>query len=73
MNWATSKKIVWGCDGDPDKAAIEAFKNFQFSEDLQEGYGFKPITEDDKANIFGLNLANMMGIEPVKREKVIIK
>jgi len=73
MNWATSKKIVWGCDGDPDKEAIEAFKNFQFSEDLQEGYGFKPITEDDKANIFGLNLANMMGIEPVKREKVIIK
>jgi predicted TIM-barrel fold metal-dependent hydrolase len=70
LNWATSDKIIWGCDGDPDKEAIEAFKKFQFPEDLQEGYGFKPITEDDKAKIFGLNLARLLGIEPTKRAKV---
>ena len=73
MLWCTSDKICWGCDGEPDKDSIEAFKRFQFTEELQEGYGFKPITEEDKAKIFGLNIAKLMGIEPTKREKVFKK
>jgi len=70
INWATVDKIIWGCDGYPDIKSIEAFKEFQFSEDLQEGYGFKPLTEEDKAKIFGLNLARILDIEPTKRKKV---
>ena len=70
INWCTTDKIIWGCDGDPVPEVIEAFKKFQFPEDLQEDYGFKPLTEEEKAKIFGLNLARILGIEPTKREKV---
>lgn len=69
IQFATVDKIIWGCDGYPDGKAIEAFKEFQFSQDLQEGYGFKPLTEEDKAKIFGLNLARLLDIEPRKMAK----
>jgi uncharacterized protein len=70
MIWCTADKIIWGCDGEPDQESIECFKRFQFTEELQEDYGFKPITEEEKAKIFGLNLANLLRIEPKKRDKV---
>jgi len=35
----------------------------------QQGYGFKPLTEEDKAKIFGLNMARLLGIEPIKKAK----
>ena len=70
MLWCTADKIIWGCDGEPDAESIECFKKFQFTDELQESYGFKPITEEDKAKIFGLNLAKLLDIEPKKRDKV---
>jgi len=48
-------------------ANIEDFRNFQFSEGLQEDYGYKPLTTEDKAKLFGINFANLIGIEPRKR------
>lgn len=73
INWATVDKIIWGCGGFSEVETIENFKKFQFPEDLQEGYGFKPLTEDDKAKIFGLNFAYLLGIEPTKRAKPLPK
>ena len=35
--------------------------------DLQEGYGYQALTQEDKAKIFGLNFARLIGIEPRKR------
>lgn len=67
MIWATADKIIWGCDGFPKVDTIEKFKEFQFSEDLMEQYGYEQITEDDKAKIFGLNFAKLLGIEPKKK------
>lgn len=46
---------------------VEDFRHFQFSQDLQEGYGYKALTTEDKAKIFGLNFARLIGIEPRKR------
>lgn len=66
--WATVDKIVWGCDGITElKEPVEAFKEFQFPEDMQKGYGYPSLTEEDKAKIFGLNFARLVGIEPKKR------
>ena len=36
-------------------------------EELQEKWGYAQLTEQDKANILGLNLARLTGIEPTKR------
>ncbi len=65
--YATVDKVIWSNDGVAQPAAVEGFRNFQFSQDLQESYGYKPLTTEDKAKMFGLNFAKLIGIEPVKR------
>ena len=36
-------------------------------DDLKEGYGYPEITDEDKAKIFGKNLAGLLGIDTSKR------
>jgi len=67
--YAGVDKVLWSNDGIAPKPFVDGFRNFQFSEDLQQGYGFKPITEEHRAKIFGLNMACLLGIEPIKRTK----
>jgi len=67
--YAGADKVIWSNDSIAHPPIVEGFRQFQFSEDLQQGYGFKPLTEEDKAKIFGLNMARLLGIEPVKRAK----
>ncbi len=58
--------VLWGTDclwwGSP-QWAIEAFKRFQISDELCEKFGYKKITKEDKAKIFGLNAAKIYGID----------
>jgi predicted TIM-barrel fold metal-dependent hydrolase len=71
MRFVGSERIIWGCDyagfGAQIKAAVQGFREFQFPEDMQEGYGYPALTDTDRANIFGLNLARLLGIESTKR------
>ena len=62
-------KLIYSNDGlGPSLGmCINDFRNFQFSEGLQADYGYKPLTTEDKAKIFGLNFAKLIGIEPRKR------
>ncbi len=57
--------ILWGTDslwwGSP-QWQIEAFRRFQIPEDIQKGWGYKPITDEEKAKILGLNAARLFGI-----------
>src|SRR5947209_15966945 len=41
---------------------IAALRRFQIPEDMQKGYGYKPITDKDKELILGLNAARVYGI-----------
>jgi len=41
--------------------------NFQIPEDMQESYGYMPISDEDKAKIFGGNLARLLDIDATKR------
>ena len=34
---------------------------------MREGYGYPELTDLDKANIFGLNMAKLLKIEPVRK------
>jgi uncharacterized protein len=58
--------VLWGTDclwwGSP-QWAIDAFKRFQISDELCEKFGYKKITKEDKAKIFGLNAAKIYGID----------
>ncbi|MGE0408232.1 MAG: amidohydrolase family protein [Amphiplicatus sp.] len=59
--------VVWGTDclwwGSP-QWSIEAFMRFQISDELCEKHGYKKITDEDKAKIFGLNAAKIYGVDP---------
>jgi hypothetical protein len=59
--------VIWGTDclwwGSP-QWAIDAFKRFQISDELCDKFGYKKLTKEDKAKIFGLNAAKLYGIDP---------
>jgi predicted TIM-barrel fold metal-dependent hydrolase len=71
MRWVGPEKIIWGTDyagfGAQIKGAVVGLREFQFPEDMQVDYGFPALTEEDKAKIFGLNLAGLLGIDASKR------
>jgi predicted TIM-barrel fold metal-dependent hydrolase len=61
-------RILWGTDsifyGSP-QGQIEAFRAFQIPVDMQERFGYPPLTRAAKAKILGWNAANLYGIEPI--------
>jgi uncharacterized protein len=60
-----ANNVVWGTDclwwGSP-QWGIDAFKRFQIPDDMCEKFGYKKITKQDKAKIFGLNAAKLYKI-----------
>lgn len=68
-----SEKLMWatGAASVHPRPMLERFFNFQIPEDMQEGYGFPALTEQDKANILGLNAARLYGIDVESKKKVL--
>ena len=60
MRWVGPNKIIWGCDyagfASQIGTAVLGMREFQIPEDMQQGYGFPPITDEDRRKIFGENL-----------------
>ena len=64
-------RIIWGTDT-PGFAfqmrwSVEGLREFQIPEDMQEGYGYPAVTDDDRRKIFGGNLAGLLGVDTSKR------
>ena len=71
LRFAGPDRIIWGTDT-PGFAfqvrwSVEGLREFQIPEDMQEGYGYPAITEEDRRKIFGGNLGRLMGIDTGKR------
>jgi uncharacterized protein len=66
--------VVWGTDclwwGSP-QWVIDAFKRFQISDEFCEKFGYKKISKEDKARIFGLNAAKLYGIDVKAQRKAL--
>jgi len=58
--------VIWGTDclwwGSP-QWVIDAFKRFQITDEFCEKFGYKPLTKEDKAKIFGLNAARLYKVD----------
>jgi predicted TIM-barrel fold metal-dependent hydrolase len=69
LQWMPSEKIVLGLDlpFDDTKRVVDYIRNLDMPEELQEKWGYQQLSISDKANILGLNLARLTGIEPTKR------
>jgi uncharacterized protein len=67
-----SDHVIWGTDclwwGSP-QWVIDAFKRFQISDELCEKFGYKKITKEDKAKIFGLNAARLYKVDVKAKRK----
>jgi len=53
-------ECIWFASPQPQ---IEAFKTFTISEEFQEQFGYPELTDEIRAKIFGLNAANLYGID----------
>jgi predicted TIM-barrel fold metal-dependent hydrolase len=66
--------VIWGTDclwwGSP-QWVIDAFKRFQISDELCEKFGYKKLTKEDKAKIFGLNAAKLYGVDVKAQRKAL--
>jgi len=71
IQFAGEDRIVWGSDffgaGGLLRLAVEALRKFEMPKELQERYGFAPVTEEVKRKIFGENLARLLNIKPKRR------
>lgn len=71
MRFAGPDRILWGTDsagyGAQIGAAVMGLRDFQIPEELQWKYGYLPLTDEDKAKLFGKNLAGLLGIDPSQR------
>lgn len=67
-----SDHVVWGTDclwwGSP-QWGIDAFKRFQISDEFCEKFGYKKLTKEDKAKIFGLNAARLYNVDVKAKRK----
>jgi uncharacterized protein len=62
--------VLWGTDclwwGSP-QWVIDAFKRFQISDELCEKFGYKKLTKEEKAQVFGMNAAKLFGLDVKKK------
>ncbi|MCI0523659.1 MAG: amidohydrolase, partial [Acidobacteria bacterium] len=69
-----SDHVVWGTDclwwGSP-QWGIDAFKRFQITDEFCEKFGYKKLTKQDKANIFGLNAAKLYKVDVKANRKAL--
>ncbi len=68
--------VIWGTDclwwGSP-QWVIDAFKRFQISDELCDKFGYKKVTKEDKAKIFGLNAAKIYGVDVNEKRHALPK
>ena len=62
--WAGIDKIIWGTDLGANALDVGFLNNIQISEDLQQDFGYKPLSDEDRAKWAGLNLARLLKVEP---------
>ena len=70
------QQVLWGTDsiwyGSPQDQ-IQAFQTFQISPSLRDKYGYEPITQEVRDQVFGLNAAPLYGISPEEVAQQVLK
>ncbi|HUK88830.1 MAG TPA: amidohydrolase family protein [Blastocatellia bacterium] len=66
LNMGVEDQIIWGTDsiwGGSPQSQIERFRRFQIRDDIAEKYGYKKLTPELKAKVFGLNAARIYKVD----------
>jgi predicted TIM-barrel fold metal-dependent hydrolase len=75
LNMEMENNIIWGTDsiwGGSPQSQIERFRRFQISDEIANKYGYKKLTPEIKAKVFGLNSARLYKVD-VKAKRNAIK
>ena len=71
IQFAGEDRVVWGSDyfgaGGLIRLAVQAMREFEMPEELQQGYGYAPVTDVVKRKIFGENLARVLKLDTKRR------
>lgn len=62
--WAGIDKVIWGTDTGANALDVGFLQRVQISEELQGDYGYRALTDEDRAKWAGLNLARLLKIAP---------
>jgi predicted TIM-barrel fold metal-dependent hydrolase len=65
LRYIGDDNVIWGTDSiwyGPTQPLVDAFRAFQIPVDMQEQYGYPPLTELAKEKILSLNAARLYGI-----------
>jgi predicted TIM-barrel fold metal-dependent hydrolase len=65
MYWGGDDRILWAAGAMlvHPQAVIEAFLDFEMPQDLVEGYGYPPLTEETKRKLLGENYCRAHGLD----------
>jgi uncharacterized protein len=65
MQWGGEDRILWAAGAMlvHPQPVIEAFLDFEMPEDLVEGYGYPPLTEEAKRKMLGENYCRLHGLD----------
>jgi hypothetical protein len=65
MQWGGEDRILWAAGAMlvHPQPALEAFLDFEMPEDLVEGYGFPPLTQEAKRKMLGENYCRLHGLD----------
>ena len=62
-----TQRVLWGTDaiwyGSPEPQ-IMAMRAFQITPEYQDVYQYPALTDEMKAGLFGLNAAELFGVDP---------
>ena len=65
LRWCSSEKVLWGSESPIWPRAqhlLDLSWDFQIPEDLQRGWGFPEITDEDRRLMFGGNMLRLLGM-----------
>lgn len=74
LRWCSPEKVLWGSESPIWPRAqhlLDLSWDFQFPEDLQRGWGFPKITEEDRKLMFGGNMMRLLGMDPDETKRAI--
>jgi uncharacterized protein len=71
--WCGEDKIIYGSEAPifHPRWALEALWEFDIPADLQQGYGYPPLSREAKRKILGENLARLLGIDVAAQQQRI--
>jgi predicted TIM-barrel fold metal-dependent hydrolase len=74
MQTAGADHILWGTDsiwGGSPQGQIERLRRLKMKSELMEKYHYSELTDEIKNQIFGLNAAKLLGVDPKESRKAI--